>query len=191
MSDFLISSYFELNGLPKTGLTPTLRVWEVSTTGHTLVVNNDSMIEVGDGFYKYTFSTYDPNKQYLVISDGGVSLPTGYRFKEGAISDLDDKESLVDAIYEEPTADHNNAGTYGLQFNETKANTDQLVLDVTSLISMVEYLTKFETNRTLIDPIAKTLTVFDDDEVTPIAEFYLRDENGILNIERVVERDPI
>jgi len=45
-----------------------------------LVVTDVAMSEVGDGWYKYDFASYDPTLDYTVRCDGGASLPTGERY---------------------------------------------------------------------------------------------------------------
>lgn len=45
-----------------------------------LVVTDAAMTEVGDGWYKYDFSAYDPTLSYVMRCDGGVAQPTGERY---------------------------------------------------------------------------------------------------------------
>ena len=49
---------------------------------------------------------------------------------------------------------------------------------------------KYSANRTKIDKIAKTLTVFDDNGTTPIKVFDLKDFNGVASITEIAERAP-
>ncbi len=73
-----ILSYFTNSGVPETGLSPTIRIRNVSTGA--LVVTDDSMTEVGDGFYNYDFTGYDATIDYSIRSDGGVSLADAERY---------------------------------------------------------------------------------------------------------------
>lgn len=75
-----ILSYFTESGIPKTGLTPTILVLDMSD--NSVVVNSASMSEVGYGFYKYNFSGYDNTKDYAIRCDGGSGLedPERYTF---------------------------------------------------------------------------------------------------------------
>jgi hypothetical protein len=73
-----ILSYFTNSGVPETGLSPTIRIRNVSTGG--LVVTDESMTEVGDGFYNYDFTGYDALIGYSIRSDGGVSLADAERY---------------------------------------------------------------------------------------------------------------
>ena len=56
-----ILAYFKSNGVPATGLSPVVRIRDVDT--NTLVISGSAMLESGDGFYKYDFSAYTPQKE--------------------------------------------------------------------------------------------------------------------------------
>lgn len=71
----LIKSFFTENGIPKIGLTPTIRIRNASTGD--LVITDESMVEIGDGWYNYEFSSYDPEVEYAGRCDGSISL-SGY-----------------------------------------------------------------------------------------------------------------
>ena len=76
-----IVSAFTDNGVPKTGLTPTLRVRKLSD--NSLVVTDANMSEVGDGFYQYDFTTYTSLEDYTIRSDGGITLSNTDRYQFG------------------------------------------------------------------------------------------------------------
>jgi len=73
-----ILAFFTNSGVPATGLSPTIRIRELA--GDTLVVTDAAMSEVGDGHYKYNFTTYDATVDYSIRCDGGVTLPTAERY---------------------------------------------------------------------------------------------------------------
>lgn len=68
---------------------------------------------------------------------------------------------------------------------------DIMQLDVTDIVAVTTTILKYHKNRTLIDETAYTLTVFDDDKVTPIAIFDLKDEVGTASITSIFERIPV
>ena len=70
----LIAAFFSNKGIPAAGLTPTIRIREMISGN--LVVTDEEMIESGDGFYVYDFTTYDEDEDYVIRADG-VTL-TGY-----------------------------------------------------------------------------------------------------------------
>jgi hypothetical protein len=55
----------------------------------------------------------------------------------------------------------------------------------------ITLLQKYEENRSVIDKDNKTLTIYDDDEVTPILSFSLRNSEGDPSVDEVAERLPI
>ena len=94
-------------------------------------------------------------------------------------------------------------GVYGLIDNSTgttitqvtnlddiESKIDLVQLDVTDIVTITTTILKYHTNRTLIDENLFTLTVFDDDKVTPIAIFDLKDEAGTASITSIFERIP-
>jgi hypothetical protein len=72
-----ITTYFNTNIAPVTGLTPMIKIREVETG--TIVVSG-TMSEVGDGFYTYDFAGYDITKDYYMFCDA-LTLPSKYRYK--------------------------------------------------------------------------------------------------------------
>ncbi|MDY6857292.1 MAG: hypothetical protein SWO11_21835 [Thermodesulfobacteriota bacterium] len=62
-----ISAYFSEGGSPKTGLSPTIIIRNITDGG--LSVNGDAVTESGNGFYEYDFAGHDSQKEYDVIVD--------------------------------------------------------------------------------------------------------------------------
>lgn len=173
----LISSFFTNKAVPETGLIPTIRIWEVTPTSSSLVVADDAMDEVGGGFYSYDFTSYDPVKEYLIRTDGGTSLPIGERFQKAS------NRNSAGEVWNAQTSANDNTGTFGELNNDTNAK-------VTTALSLLELLLKYQANRTKVDPIGKTLTVYDDDGTTPIKVFDLRDFAGDPSVTEIAERLP-
>lgn len=59
-----------------------------------------------------------------------------------------------------------------------------------SLFLIVDLIRKFVTNRTKINKTDNSLTLFDDDNVTPIVRHQLKDQNGQPSIDVIHERLP-
>jgi hypothetical protein len=79
--------FFTDNGVPKTGLSPVIDIWELDGTH---AVNNQNMTEIAGGFYKYNFSTYDDLRDYVIRADS-VSLTGHERY---SYSSNEHKEEL-------------------------------------------------------------------------------------------------
>ena len=73
-----ITAYFSSLGTPKTGLSPTINIRDISDGS--LTVSAAAMTEVGDGFYAYAFTAYDPTKDYSIRCDGGATLIDADRY---------------------------------------------------------------------------------------------------------------
>lgn len=161
-----------------------------------------------DGFYRYVFDTvngYDPTKGYIFRVDGGATLENGERYQVGELSVIDNASALVDLIYDEPATDHTDSNTMGELLNNTNAtanstntivsdiatNLTDLTLNVDNVLELLEIAVKYETNRTKIDGVNMTMTIFDSDGTTPLRVFSLLDGDGNPSITEVCERRPV
>lgn len=76
--------------------------------------------------------------------------------------------------------------------SNTSAMNSQIVKDLlTEVHDMTSSLLKYSTNRTRVDSNQKTLTIFDNDGVTPIKTFSLRNMSGIPSVDEISERVPV
>lgn len=189
----LISSFFTKSGVPQTGLSPTIRIWEVTPGSQTLVVTDAAMLSMGDGFYKFNFTTYDPLKTYNIRSNGDplgtFSLTDAEKFAYAGNESF--RDDIVDGVWDETATDHITAGSMGLLQNQIAANAASLTVSMVTVLSIINRLLNYDENRTRIDPTAKTLTVYEDDEVTVMKVFNLKDDLGNPSVTQVCERDPV
>lgn len=187
----VIAARFRNSGTPQTGLSPTIDIYRLSDD--TLLINDGAMVEVANGWYKYEFlevDGYDPREDFVYDADGGVSISSPFeRFQEGACC-ASEPEEIADGVWEADQSLYTDINTMGGRHNATFSNVENLLLDVADVESLVNLVRKYHTNRTRIDTTAKTLTVFDDDGVTPLRVFTLRDGSGTPNTDEVCERDP-
>ncbi|KKK86456.1 hypothetical protein LCGC14_2763060 [marine sediment metagenome] len=72
-----IIAFFTEQGIPKTGLSPTVDVW---TVDRSQVVTAQTMTEVAGGFYYYDFTTYDEDEDYCMRADGTATLTGADRY---------------------------------------------------------------------------------------------------------------
>lgn len=77
----LITAFFTESGIPRTGLSPTIRIRTLSDNA--LVITDAAMTEVGDGFYKYDYVAYDGTIDYSVRCDGGAVMADEERYTYG------------------------------------------------------------------------------------------------------------
>lgn len=92
---------------------------------------------------------------------------------------------------------HNSCVGIDLKLDVNISKTDDILADTGTIITtlqtcidLVNNILKYNTNRTRIDESAKTLTIYDDDDVTPIRVFNLKDFNGLASITQIAERMP-
>jgi len=209
MAQIEINSLFTSGGIPTSGLSPTIRIWEVDGSTYTLIVGLSSgtglpidgaMTEIfdsgsppsSDGFYTFLFTDsigYDPTKKYLIRTDGSASLSDTDRYQTGEIDPIE--ETIINGVWDEQISEHIAAGSTGLTLAQIKSDTTTLSLDVSDITDLISLLLKFDTNRTKIDDAAKTLTIYDDDCTTVLRVFRLLDQNGTPSTASVCERKPI
>ena len=186
-----IAARFRDNGVPQTSLSPTIDIYRLSDD--TLVINDGAMVEVANGWYKFVFTEgdgFDPREDYVYDADGGASITSPFeRFQEGACC-ASEPEEIADGVWEADQSLYVDINTMGGTHNATFSNVQQLLFDVADVQTLINLVRKYQTNRTRIDTTAKTLTVFDDDGVTPLTVFTLRDGSGTPSTDEVCERDP-
>jgi hypothetical protein len=201
----LISSYFTRMGNPAAGLypLPTIRIWEVTVTGQILTIVDQPMIEVGDGFYKYEFGTFDPTKNYACRTDGGYSLLPNERFSVSSFGNeqvagaAPSVQDIVTGVWDAQSSSHNVSGSFGEKINQTNAVAQQTAIDahtallqINSIQALLDVVRKYDSNRTKIDAGTRTLTVYDDDGITPLKVFGLFDSHGQSSVAEIYERVP-
>jgi len=168
----LITSFFTKNSVPKLGLSPTVRIWEVDATSQTLVVIDAPMLEDGYGIYKYDFVAYDSSKDYVFRTDGGIpQLDERYQYGASEYCRLETEtiQSITNQVWDEDASLHTIPGSTG---------------------GLLNLITAVLVNRTRIDSAAATLTIYDADCVTPLIVFDLKDQVGNPSIIEVCERLP-
>jgi len=106
--------------------------------------------------------------------------------------------NIADAVWEAALASYVTSGSAGFivstiltQVTDINDDTNHIRPIIDNIELLAEEILKYDRNRTRIDKAAKTLTVYDDDEVTPIRVFNLLDGTGTPSVAEVLERDPI
>lgn len=192
MATKTIATFFSVNANPVVGLSPTITILEMDASNvnaNTIVVNGDILTDTGTGWYRYDFTSYDFSKSYAITVDGGNTLPRRERLKVSVNESF--AEDVTTVLLNSPGTLWMTPGSIGELINTSSANTNSTVISISSLTTLLDTLLKFEKNRTKIDPALATLTVFDDDGVTPLQVFKLKDGSGNPSVAEVCERDPI
>lgn len=208
MAEVVITSFFTNNGIPATGISggyPQIHIWEIvpgtgldNYNGSFLMTQvTDSLADV-DGFYKYTYldtNGFDPTQTYLFRTDGGPTLSAGERYQSVQLDPSGVVANIANEVWNATATNYLNAGSTGLLLNQAAANivsiANNLYVNPSSVMDLCQLLLSYETNRTKIDPLAKTLTIYEADCVTPLRVFQLLDTTGAPSITQVAERKPI
>ncbi len=195
MANKIISVHYTNNGVPQTGLTPKIDVFELDPLNpgvNTQVVTSGATVEIGMGFYRYDFATYNPLKSYVFMFDGGAALPACDRYKYGGNESYveDIAPVTASATWEEQSTSHLNAGTTGLMLTQIKADTASILISEAAMSVLLNTMLKYQRNRTKIDVANAQLIIYDDDCITPLTTFNLKDFNGMPSVQEVCERIP-
>ena len=191
MANKIITVFFSTSGVPTPGLTPIINIYQLNPTTptiNTLVVSNGATTEIGNGWYRYDFSTYDLTQNYVYTFDGGVSLTDCERFKIGGNESY--VEDITDGVWDEPSINHLASGSTGFLLTQIKSDTTSITVSQITITSLLNTLLKYERNRTKVDVANATLTVYDDDCTTPLTVFNLRDHLGNPSVSEVCDRAP-
>lgn len=208
MAEVIITSFFTNNGAPAINIVggyPQIHIWQINSgTGVDVYNGSFLMTQVTDsggdkdGFYKYTYTDiagFDSLLTYVFRTDGGPTLSAGERYQSTQVDPIQVGGNVADQVWNEVMASHLIAGTTGETLAQTNANTvaiaNNLFLNPNSVLDLCQLLVQLETNRTKIDPVAKTLTIYENDCVTPLRVFSLLDTTGTPSITEVAERKPI
>jgi len=192
MAHKIISVHFTSSGIPVTGLSPVINIYELNLTNsalNPLVVTNGTTVEIGTGWYRYDFLTYDPTKNYVYTFDGGISLSMGERYKIGGNESY--VEDISSGVWDEPTLSHLGLGTTGFTLTQIQTDTSTVSISQTTILTLLNTLLKYERNRTKIDIPTATLTIYDDNGTTVLTTFNLLDHLGNPSVSEVCERSPI
>lgn len=85
----VVSFFTSGSGSPAVGLAPTITIRNVSSSQ--VVIESAALTEIGDGWYRYQFATYDGDVDYAMTIDGGSpGLDSRYAFagNENFVQDI-------------------------------------------------------------------------------------------------------
>jgi hypothetical protein len=106
-----LAFFIDIDGEAALGLSPTIRIRNISTDS--ILVNDETMSEHGDGFYKYDFTGFDPLEHYSIRCDGGTDLPSRYVYGGNELF----VEDIAKAVWDVQLSQHTTAGSTGEALN--------------------------------------------------------------------------
>lgn len=205
-----VLAFFKDSSGPKTGLTPSITVRKVSDG---LAAASGSMVEIGDGFYRYSFSR-DTSLDYVVLCDGGEALATEDRYAVAEISAnigeytaaLAGIESDVEDVYAQVTntalfkADVSDIPTSGEMDTKLAAAVESIVgaaseatlksitTTLTTISAIAGVILAIEKGDWVIDADNKQLVYTDADTDVEIVRFNMQDVDGTPSITSMFKR---
>jgi len=129
---YIISTFTEA-GTPKTGLSPTGDIYDVSD--NSLVVNDGAFTEIGGGGYKYDFTLWDSAKDYYVVIDS-VALTGSERYAFSTISssrvieDTLSEDDILRILLSKAVLKASGGRTAEVSFRNLADDKDRIVLTV-------------------------------------------------------------
>lgn len=162
---FVGTTYLLLNG------------WKIrpDEVNHTLTLLGNLFGDAGAEIVQPTVGSFIVAVQFRnsslaqgVATGGGVGTPS----------------QVADAVWDAALGSHIASGSFG------EAVGANIKIDSATAVSLATTLLKYQRNRTRIDTTAKTLTIYDDDDLTPITIFDLKDTGGSPSITEISERLP-
>jgi len=161
---------FTENGAPKTGLNPTMDIWESDGTH---VINAAAMTEIAGGGYFYNFVAQVNTKDYFFRADGGAVLADHERYQSGS-NTLDQVNSQLVLIKTETD-----------KIPLIKTETDK----IPAMIVDITLIKKVESRDWEI--VGNQMIFYDDDGTTPILTFDLKDSSGNPTMADVFKREKV
>lgn len=177
------ATFFLINGWR---LKPWGGDYRLIISGNVYTEEGDPIYVPVDGDYKIIIEQTLSSLVELVVVE-----PTG----SGTVPTVDE---VATAVWDKMALDSIGTGTFGSLVNMIKAGSDlqiaetlQIKNQLTSVSDLIETLLKYEENRTRVDKVQKKLFVYDNDGITVLRSFDLRDFNGIPSTTEIAERIPI
>lgn len=93
MATAKVTARFKSSGVPSTGLSPTVTILNRSLG--TEEVSDAAMTEVSDGFYEYSFTTFNVRYDYLFAFDGTATLSDSDRYLSAEWSGMEEWLSQI------------------------------------------------------------------------------------------------
>jgi hypothetical protein len=187
MATKILTVQYSSLGVPVEGLIPTITVRELTIATSTIVATGVAT-DIGGGWYRYNFTSYDSTKSYVFTFDGGDSLSDCERYQHGGNESY--RDDITEGVWDEDLASHTITGSTGDTLTKIKADTASIMVTEATIVTLIDTLLKYQRNRTKIDVANAQLLIFDDDCTTILTTFNLKDFNGMPSVAEVCERVP-
>lgn len=128
----MVLAVFTEDSLPKTGLTPTVDIYRLDT--NTLTVDGDSMVEVGNGQYSYSFTAWDSAVDYSVICTSSLSGSEKYAYSSisssPVVEDTLSSDDILRILLAKAAGTAVGGGSSGITFKDVTNTKDRIFMAV-------------------------------------------------------------
>ena len=168
-SKTIITSFSNSDGSPATGIaSSSIRIRDANSSE--VLIDEDALTEIGDGFYRYVFTDYSASINYVMRFDGGSALGAGrYTFAAN--------EHYSFENWEEPMTAHT-----GSVFASGS------VTPLSSSGQMMNFLQDIEGGRWRIDTSTNQMVFYKEDNSTIVAVYDLFNSASNPDTNNVFER---
>ena len=158
----IFTAFFTNNGVPATGLTPTIKFKDVNSgTDITATITGGvtTLTEVGDGFYQYTLNNYTGSQSYAVVVDGGIALQGRERYYVSANENyLEDIHGAKLEFYSTGSIGKNIFNTNVINSGRYKVENNQIIIYKNDNSTEIMRFNIFDSNGL---PINNSINVFE------------------------------
>jgi len=165
----IITSFSNSDGSPATGIaSSSIRIRDANSSE--VLVDEETLTEIGDGFYRYVFTDYSASINYVMRFDGGPALGAGrYTFAAN--------EHYSFENWEESMSSHT-----GSVFASGS------VTPLSSSGQMINFIQDIEGGRWKIDISTKQMVFYKEDNITVVAVYDLFNSSSVADTNNVFER---
>lgn len=176
--------YFMQNGW-KVSYDPT----KVQVTGVLFSDNFDTAwiySETGDPVYPIIASSLVTS---IAPSLTGLNIPSATQNATAVRSELTTELANMDTSISS-RATQTSVDNVQTTTNNIETKVDAITVTVGNMSLVINTILKHSTNKSIIDLTTKTLTIYDDDGLTPLVVFDLKDSAGVASITDIYQRIP-
>ena len=157
---------------------------------YSVVTAHDVDIRDYNGSVTITNKT-DNSALTMDINSGEVildSTTTGGNITIRGIYDLENNSTGSPGVN---LIQNTNLDTIEIKVDNLQVDSDAINVTLSNISLVVDDLIKYQRNKSIIDPVAFTLTIYEDDGVTPLTVFNLQDDGGVASVLSIFRRIPI
>ena len=113
MAKIFTTNFLDDDNVPAIGLNPVISIFNVETLA---LEKTDTMTEISNGLYKYSFAEYDESKYYAIQCDANTDIVNRYNFGASEVS-INIEQIVKDSVWEADLNDYTDRDVAGYKLN--------------------------------------------------------------------------